>query len=473
MPIAYRSLADGIPTACRQHTDCLPIAYRSLADSIPTACRLRTFCFNRTSSVTWCRSGTTSGWAPWPARLMKCCTRCLKRSWRPNYWKNPRTSSSRWGAEKTEMCRRSVNYSYNRLQKCWETLQNSGIFLMNFALELRNMPLAKFSPYITVSRTVLCTRTILHSHTDHTPNTCRSLHDLTEYLPITSRPGDSKWEHHGVTYGTVYSYYSPLTYRPHTEYLPITSRPHRISTDHFTAWRFKVGTSRCHVRYCVLVLFSTHIPTTHRIPADHFTTSPNICRSLHDLAIQNPLQWEHHGVTYCVLVLFYSHIPTTYRIQCRSLHDHPIMQPSRFVRSRQRASSARGSRWRRFSPSSSTTRPSTRLTAAAAAGRAWGSWPARTRPAQLSPRSWLCWTAAARWWTTCDSGICCSGGAPPKPRRGKPRSARHLKADLDGTTLTYDCRMQLAHVIHTTRISSCKSTSQLPPRLSHTTRKEL
>ena len=31
-----------------------------------------------------------------------------------------------------------------------------------------------------------------------------------------------------------------------------------------------------------------------------------------------------------------------------------------------------------------------------------------------------------------------------------------------GTTLTYDCRMQLAHVIHTTRISSCKSTSQLP-----------
>ena len=37
-----------------------------------------------------------------------------------------------------------------------------------------------------------------------------------------------------------------------------------------------------------------------------------------------------------------------------------------------------------------------------------------------------------------------------------------LKADLDGTTLTHDCRMQLAHVIHTTRIASCKSTSQLP-----------
>ena len=328
------------------------------------------------------------------------------------------------------MCRRSVNYSYNRLQKCWETLQNSGIFLMNFALELRNMPLAKFTPYITVSRTVLSTRTILHSHTDHTPNTCRSLHDLTEYLPITSRPHRISADHFTTSPNICRSLHDL------TEYLPITSRPHRI-------------------------------------PADHFTTSPNICRSLHDLAIQNPLQWEHHGVTYCVLVLFYSHIPTTYRIQCRSLHDHPIMQPSRFVRSRQRASSARGSRWRRFSPSSSTTRPSTRLTAAAAAGRASGSWPARTRPAQLSPRSWLCWTAAARWWTTCDSGICCSGGAPPKPRRGKPRSARHLKADLDGTTLTNDCRMQLAHVIHTTWISSCKSTSQLPPRLSHTTRKEL
>ena len=37
-----------------------------------------------------------------------------------------------------------------------------------------------------------------------------------------------------------------------------------------------------------------------------------------------------------------------------------------------------------------------------------------------------------------------------------------IKADLDGTTLTYDCRMRLAHVIHTTRIASCKSTSQFP-----------
>ena len=37
-----------------------------------------------------------------------------------------------------------------------------------------------------------------------------------------------------------------------------------------------------------------------------------------------------------------------------------------------------------------------------------------------------------------------------------------FKADLDATTLTYDCRMQLAHIIHTTRIASCKSTSQLP-----------
>ena len=36
-----------------------------------------------------------------------------------------------------------------------------------------------------------------------------------------------------------------------------------------------------------------------------------------------------------------------------------------------------------------------------------------------------------------------------------------LEADLDGTTLTYDCRMQLAHVIHTTWIALCKSTSQL------------
>ena len=37
-----------------------------------------------------------------------------------------------------------------------------------------------------------------------------------------------------------------------------------------------------------------------------------------------------------------------------------------------------------------------------------------------------------------------------------------LKADSDDTILTYDCRMQLAHVIHTTWIASCKSTSQLP-----------
>ena len=28
-----------------------------------------------------------------------------------------------------------------------------------------------------------------------------------------------------------------------------------------------------------------------------------------------------------------------------------------------------------------------------------------------------------------------------------------LKANLDSTTLTYNCRMQLAHVIHTTRIA--------------------
>ena len=36
-----------------------------------------------------------------------------------------------------------------------------------------------------------------------------------------------------------------------------------------------------------------------------------------------------------------------------------------------------------------------------------------------------------------------------------------LKADLHGTTFAYNCRMQLAHVMLTTRIASCKSALQL------------
>ena len=40
----------------------------------------------------------------------------------------------------------SSSKTYNRLQNSWDTLQNFGIFVMKFALELKNMPFAKFTP---------------------------------------------------------------------------------------------------------------------------------------------------------------------------------------------------------------------------------------------------------------------------------------------------------------------------------------
>ena len=64
---------------------------------------------------------------------------------------------------------------YNRLQKCLDTLQNFSIFLMNFALKLKNMPFTKFPPppnqcYVDHSsrRVILClANTIVMPRTQH------------------------------------------------------------------------------------------------------------------------------------------------------------------------------------------------------------------------------------------------------------------------------------------------------------------